>query len=226
MKYNHLTIEQYLKKINDDSEKYFSFDENILKVTPELLPFNFSQLFKNDNKILKFEIGFGNGKSLIELAKQNPDINYFGIDRKMDRARKTLSKLENENEKIPNLLISRIGTDYLKDIFRKSSIDEIIMNFPDPWPKKRHHKNRTVNIEFINDLHWLLKDNGVFRFTSDHWEYSLEVMTIFHSTNKFNNLYSPLSYRSSVINRIETQFEEHKKGEGYPIHYLKYQKQK
>lgn len=220
-----LSLEQYLDKINCDSEKYFDFDNHILKVTTDILPFNFNKLFNNKNSTLKFEIGFGNGASLIELARRNPEINYFGIDRKMDRARKALSKLKKEGEEIPNLIISRIGTDYIKDMFTPETFDEIIMNFPDPWPKKKHHKHRTINKEFIKNIHWLLKSNGVFRFTSDHWEYSLEVITLFGQySDLFINSYHPEPYKNKVKNRIETQFEKHKKAEGYTIQYTKFQK--
>ena len=218
-----LSLEEYLKKINENSKLYYEFNENILEVSVEILPLDFKELFKNDNKILKFEIGFGNGDSLIKLAQQNPDINYFGIDRKMDRIRTTLSKL-NHSDKIPNLIISRFGTDYLLEMIQKGIFDEIIMNFPDPWPKAKHHKNRTVNEDFLIVLHKLLKENGVFRFSSDHAEYSFEVIDIFDRSELFKNLYHPDQYKSEVNNRIETQFEKHKKREGFTIHHMKYLK--
>ena len=218
-----LSLQGYLKKVNEDSKKYYEFNENILEVSMDILPLNFKQLFSNENKILKFEIGFGNGDSLIKLAQKNPEINYFGIDRKMDRIRTTLSKL-NHSEKIPNLIISRFGTDYLLEMIPEGSFDEIIMNFPDPWPKAKHHKNRTVNEEFLTVLHKLLKTEGVFRFSSDHIEYSFEVIDIFNRSDLFKNLYNPAHYRTEVNNRIETQFEKHKKREGFTIHHVKYLK--
>ena len=218
-----LSLEDYLRKVNDNSKRYYEFNENILEVTKEILPLDFKQLFMNDNKILKFEIGFGNGDSLIRLARQNPHINYFGIDRKMDRIRTTLSKL-NRSDKIPNLIISRFGTDYLLEMIPAGSFDEIIMNFPDPWPKKKHHKNRTVNEKFLTVLHKLLKPKGVFRFSSDHVGYSFEVIGLFNSSKLFENLYYPAHYRTEVKNRIETQFEKHKKNEGCTIHHMKYLK--
>ncbi|MCK4979734.1 MAG: tRNA (guanosine(46)-N7)-methyltransferase TrmB, partial [Candidatus Delongbacteria bacterium] len=211
------------KKINNDSKKYYEFNENILEVSMGILPLNFMQLFDNGNKILKFEIGFGNGDSLIKLAQKNPNINYFGIDRKMDRIRTTLSKL-NHSDKIPNLIISRFGTDYLLEMIPEGSFDEIIMNFPDPWPKKKHHKNRTVSEDFLTVLHKLLKDDGIFRLSSDHNEYSFEVIDVFNRSNLFKNLYHPAHYRTEVSNRVETQFEKHKKREGFTIHHMKYLK--
>jgi tRNA (guanine-N7-)-methyltransferase len=217
------TLEDYLNKINENSKLYYEFNESFLEVSVDILPLDFNKLFKNDNKVLKFEIGFGNGDSLIKLAKQNPDINYFGIDRKMDRIRKTLSKL-NQNDKIPNLIISRFGTDYLLEMIPVGIFDEIIMNFPDPWPKAKHHKNRTVNEEFLSVLHKLLKEDGIFRFSSDHEEYSFEVIDLFKNSKLFSNLYQPDKFRSEVSNRIETQFEKHKKREGFTIHHMKYLK--
>ncbi|PID27369.1 MAG: tRNA (guanosine(46)-N7)-methyltransferase TrmB [Candidatus Cloacimonadota bacterium] len=217
-----LNLEQYLEKIDQDNEKYYDYSDFHIKLTADMMPLDFNSLFKNDNKILKFEIGFGNGDSLIELARRNPHINYFGIDRKMDRIRTALSKVN--RSKLPNLLIARTGTDYLNEMINRESFDEIIMNFPDPWPKKRHHKKRTVNPSFIKVLHSLLKKDGVFRFSSDHPEYSNEVIELFKESDLFENLYAPLDYKSEIEDRIMTQFEKHKTREGWEIHHMKYRK--
>ncbi len=221
-----LTYEQYLNKINNDSEKYWTFSEHILKIEIGNLPLINQNIFtNNENKIFKLEIGFGNGDSLIELAKQNPNINYFGIDRKMDRARTALSKLT-KLDRINNLLISRIGTDYLLETFQEETFDEIIMNFPDPWPKKRHNKKRTINNDFLKMIHSLLKEDGVYRFASDHEEYSLEVLELFKKSDLFENVYSSESkgFKEDVKNRIPTQFEKHKKRDGFTIHHIKFKK--
>lgn len=218
-----LSLNEYLNKLNSDSKKYFELNENILEVSPDILPLDFRKLYQNGNRSIKFEIGFGNGESLIKLALANPGINYFGIDRKMDRIRISLSKL-NKRDRIPNLIIARLGTDYIDSIIPPSSFDEVIMNFPDPWPKKKHHKNRTVNEEFLKIIHSLLKPSGIFRFSSDHEEYSYEVIDLLNKSVLFENLYFPLNFKTEVKDRIETQFEKHKKKEGYTIHHLKFRK--
>ncbi len=216
-----LTVSEYLDKINKDSVKYFDFNDRILQITPDIIPLNFSLLFNNENPV-KLEIGFGNGDSLIRLALRYPGFNFFGIDRKMDRVRTALSKL-NKRERIPNLIIARLGTDYIEQIFSPSSFAEIIMNFPDPWPKKRHNKNRTVSTDFLPQLHRMLDTDGCFRFASDHPEYSLEVSDLLSGSDLFSNCYDT-PYLHSVENRIETQFEKHKKREGWDIYYMKYRK--
>lgn len=216
-----LTISEYLKKINNDSSKYFEFNERILEVKQEYLPLDFSKIFGNSNPV-KFEIGFGNGESLIKLAKRHPEINFFGIDRKMDRVRITLKKL-NKTDKIPNLMIARLGTEYIDQIVPNNSCEEIIMNFPDPWPKKKHHKNRTINSDFLGVIHKMLKPQGCFRFASDHEEYSHEVFEVLDKSEIFENCY-PEPFRHETNNRIETQFERHKKREGFKIHHIKFRK--
>jgi tRNA (guanine-N7-)-methyltransferase len=217
-----LGLSDYLNKVNSDSRKYFQINDRIFEITPGSVPLNFETIYKTGNAPLKLEIGFGNGESLIKLAQKNPGVNYFGIDRKMDRIRTALSKL-NKKDKIPNLLISRTDTDYLPYIVPAQSFDEIIMNFPDPWPKKRHHKNRTVNPEFLNVIYGLLKPGGVFRFASDHEEYSLEVSEMLKSSELFENAYET-DFKNEIENRIETQFEKHKKKEGFTIFHIKYRK--
>ncbi|MBU4486253.1 MAG: hypothetical protein KKD38_04940 [Candidatus Delongbacteria bacterium] len=217
-----ITLPEYLKKINEDSKKYFSINENILEVNEEIIPIDFNKIFDNNDKLLKFEIGFGNCESLIKLALKYPEINYFGIDRKMDRIRTALSKL-NKRKKIHNLTIARLGTDYLGKIINPSTFDEIIMNFPDPWPKKKHHKNRTLCTEFLIVLNNMLKKDGYFRFSSDHEEYSMEVLSLFENSELFRNAYD-CSLKNEINDRIETQFERHKKREGFKIYHLKFQK--
>ncbi|MGD9706188.1 MAG: tRNA (guanosine(46)-N7)-methyltransferase TrmB [Candidatus Delongbacteria bacterium] len=217
-----LSVDEYYNKINSDSRKYFELNDRILEINSDILPLDFGELFENPNKKIKFEIGFGNGDSLIKLALKNPDINYFGIDRKMDRIRIALKKL-NKIDKVKNLIIARSGTEYLDKIIDPGAFDEIIMNFPDPWPKKRHHKNRTLNSEFIRVLHDLLKKGSMFRFASDHEEYSLEILDIFLKSALFENAY-PEDYKNEVRDRIETQFERHKKKDGCKIYYMKFRK--
>ncbi|MFO7809817.1 MAG: hypothetical protein R6V47_00390, partial [Candidatus Delongbacteria bacterium] len=168
------------------------------------------------------EIGFGNGESLIKLAKTEPEYNFFGIDRKMDRVRTALKKL-NMTDRIPNLIISRMGAEYIRKIIRPASCAEIIMNFPDPWPKKRHNKNRTIDKKFIKIIHSLLTDGGAFRYASDHEEYSLEVSKLLNDSSMFINSY-PVPYKHKVENRIQTRFEKHKVREGKQIFYIKYKK--
>ncbi len=217
-----LSVSDYFGRINADSRKYFEINENILEIIAEMLPLDFCGIFNNTNEKLKFEIGFGNCDSLIKLAAANPDTNYFGIDRKMDRIRISLKKL-NKSPKMKNLVIARSGTEYLSKMILPGTFDEIIMNFPDPWPKKKHHKNRTVNEEFLKVIYELLKTDGVFRFSSDHEGYTMEVLDIITGSGLFTNSYGT-SYRDSVVNRIETQFERHKKREGFKIFYLKFNK--
>jgi len=219
-----LNVQQYLDKINSDSKKYFDFEHSqIVEIQPQHLPLNPATLFANPDQPLKFEIGFGNGDSLIALAAKHPEINYFGIDRKMERARTTLNKIKRTSS-LPNLIISRIGTDYLQEMFPDGTFDEIIMNFPDPWPKKKHHKNRTVNNDFLQELHRLLKPAGIYRFASDHAEYSVEIAELFKNSPLFKNLYAPQPFLHQMQNRIQTQFERHKTAEGFTIHYMKFQK--
>ena len=122
-----LTISEYLKKINTDSRQYFEINDRIFEVTPDKIPLDFDAVFKNNNETVKLEIGFGNGDSLTKLALKNPGTNYFGIDRKMDRVRIALGKL-NKIEKIPNLVISRLGTDFIDQIVKPASCDEIIIH--------------------------------------------------------------------------------------------------
>ena len=94
------------------------------------------------------EIGFGNGEALVEQARQNPNLDYLGIEVHEPGIGHCL--LEANRQKIANLrLIQYDAVPVIRDQIPKASLRSINLFFPDPWPKKRHHKRRLVQPEFV-----------------------------------------------------------------------------
>src|SRR3990170_2137111 len=141
----------------------------ILDVTEYYLPIDLSQVFGN-NKDSALEIGFGDGSFLIEIAKNNTDWNFIGIEIKVKRFRKAVKRAEGEYiANLKYLLMDvRIA---VEEVFYPNTFSKVYINFPDPWPKERHKKHRIINTQFLSNLSRIIKPKGIIEIASDHEEY-------------------------------------------------------
>jgi tRNA (guanine-N7-)-methyltransferase len=117
----------------------------------------------------------GKGKFIMELAAQNPEINYIGIEKYSSVLLRALEK-KKETE-LSNLFFLRFDAEYLNDIFDKDEISRIYLNFSDPWPKDRHAKRRLTSKEFLTRYDKCLKKDGQVIFKTDNrelFDFSLE----------------------------------------------------
>ena len=112
------------------------------------------------------EIGFGGGEHLAALAKANPKIGFIGCEPFINGVAKLLTEIDTYSLK--NIRIYGDDARPLLDAMNSQSIDRVFVLFPDPWPKKRHHKRRFINEENLNRLARVLKDEAELRFASDH----------------------------------------------------------
>ncbi len=135
---------------------------------------NWHALFGNDNPI-HIEIGMGKGKFIMELARQNPDINYIGIEKYSSVLLRALEK--QEEEKLPNIYFIRMDAEYITDVFDLQEVSRIYLNFSDPWPKDRHAKRRLTSRQFLNRYDRILQKEGHVIFKTDNrplFDFSLE----------------------------------------------------
>lgn len=188
-------------------------------------PLNLETIFNNSNE-LSLEIGFGEGDFLIELAKYSSNINFVGIEIKKNRFRKAIRqayKLKLQNIKFMHMDAS---IDLLQ-IFNKYSFNKIYINFPDPWPKKRHKKHRIINKEFLNQVFEITNKNCYIEIASDHKEYIDSISGLFNGTRAYM-LKSKLVIfsKSSKLLRSTTKFERQFINQRREIYYLSYIKYK
>lgn len=163
------------------------------------------------------ELGAGWGEVGIQLASENPDIGYILVEKKKDRLKKidtSIRSLGLQNVKIMCLNFQW----FFREIFWPESFGEIIVNFPDPWPKKRHTKHRTVDSDFLESANDLLKKNGKFRFATDHGPYARKVIAAFRRSNHWKDVAPEFSW--SRPNFPVSHFENLTKGEGKSIYYI------
>lgn len=130
--------------------------------------------FHNNNPI-HIEIGMGKGQFITTLAKQNPDINYIGIEKYSSVLVKAFSK--REQLETDNLLFIRMEAENITDFFAPREIDRIYLNFSDPWPKDRHAKRRLTSRQFMSRYDIILSENGFVQFKTDNrllFDFSVE----------------------------------------------------
>ncbi len=120
------------------------------------------------SSITDLEIGSGRGQFLIDLAKKNPKRNYLGVEINRTAFAIAVKKLVNEEQKLTNVQYLNMPIDDVLPKLRLESLDNIYLNFSDPWPKKRHNRRRltypTRLMQYLN----LLKKDGKILFKTDN----------------------------------------------------------
>ena len=153
---------------------------------------------KND---LIIEIGFGNGSTLIESASNNPEKNFIGIEVYDSGFGQCLNDIE--KQKINNIrLIYDDAVDVLQNTIKKKTLSEVNIYFPDPWPKKRHHKRRLINNNFLVLLSKTMKDKGIINISTDWEDYADQIETVFFKNKRFCAIDSdPRTQKTKFENR-------------------------
>lgn len=120
---------------------------------------------KNMSGPLWLEIGFGGAEHLLWQAKQNPDVHILGVEPFLNGVVKAVSGLTKDG--LDNISLHRGDAREVLKLLPDNSLDRVFVLFPDPWHKARHNKRRIINMEFLEDLHRVIKPGGTFRFGSD-----------------------------------------------------------
>lgn len=131
-------------------------------------------VFSNSHPI-HIEIGMGKGMFLMELARQNPEINYIGIEKYSSVLLRALEK--QEEAPLPNIYFIRMDAENITDVFDNLEISQIYLNFSDPWPKDRHAKRRLTSRQFLARYDKILIPDGRVIFKTDNrslFDFSLE----------------------------------------------------
>lgn len=122
-------------------------------------------IFGNGNP-LHIEVGMGKGRFIHTMARENPDINYVGIEKYSSVLLRAIQKME--EEELSNLRFIRMDAEDINRYFGEGEVDRIYLNFSDPWPKDRHAKRRLPSREFLARYHHILKPDGRLEFKTDN----------------------------------------------------------
>ena len=171
---------------------------------------DFSALFGNDGPV-SVEIGFGMGSSLVEQAQCYPERNYIGIEVHRPGVGSLLVKMKEVG--ITNIrVISHDAVEVLTDMVVDDSIELLQLFFPDPWHKRKHHKRRIVNSEFVQLLHSKIQNSGHFHMATDWQDYAKHMLKVMQAAKGWENCSDSDDYIPKPENRPVTKFQ--KRGEG------------
>lgn len=164
---------------------------------------DFEKVFGNTNPVV-IEIGFGMGAATVQIAKNNPDINYLGIEVHRPGVGKVLGDIKNMGLK--NLYIIQFDAlDVLEKMIPDSSVSGFHIFFADPWPKKKHHKRRLVQRPRTNLFESKLQKGGYVYFVTDWQEYADFALEELNLTEGLKNKYDGFAEHQTW--RPETKFE-------------------
>lgn len=196
---------------------------NFVISDPTLWKGKWNELFGNDHPI-HIEIGMGKGQFITGMAKAHPEINYIGVEMQVSVVSIALDKLI--EQPLPNLKLLHVDGSALTEYFADSEVDQIYLNFSDPWPKKRHEKRRLTYKTFLAVDEQILRPNGEIHFKTDNqglFEYSLtsfsqygmilkQVWLDLHQSQFEGNIMTEyeekFSSKGQRIYRVEAQFQD------------------
>ncbi len=162
------------------------------------------------------EIGFGNGESLLEQASANPSMDFIGIEVHEPGVGHCL--LQSQAAGISNLrLIRHDAIDVMRHQIPDASLIRINLYFPDPWPKKRHHKRRILQHEFLQLLSRKIEAGGTLHIATDWENYAEQIDALIAVDERFRLSERRVHSGSAPLDRPITKFERRGRRLGHKI---------
>lgn len=153
------------------------------------------------------EIGFGNGESLLEIARSHPENDYLGIEVHRPGVGHLLKHIAEEG--VTNIrVMCADAVEVLEQQIGDQSIDAVYLFFPDPWHKKRHHKRRQVQPEWAQLIRSKLRIGGRLHMATDWENYAEHMLEVMNSAEGFRNLSASGDYVPRPAYRPSTKFEQ------------------
>lgn len=168
---------------------------------------------------LWIEVGTGKGQFIINMAKKYPQYNFIGIE-----IQKTVVAIALKNalaEELPNLQFLHADGAELTDYFADGEVDQLFLNFSDPWPKTRHEKRRLTYKSFLKVYEQILVEHGKLEFKTDNqglFEYSLTSLNNYGMI--FEGVWLDLHNSPENEDNVETEYEHKFSEKGQPIYKL------
>ncbi|MDY0277032.1 MAG: tRNA (guanosine(46)-N7)-methyltransferase TrmB [Acholeplasma sp.] len=153
---------------------------------------------------IHLEIGSGKGNFITKMANAFPDELFIAIEKNINVCYRIVEK--RDDIKLNNLIIILGDSNELLEYLDNKSVDNIYLNFSDPWPKKKHHKRRLTYGTFLKKYKKVLKENGVIQFRTDHFDLFNDSIEYFK--DEFVEVEPDFDYRG---NEFYTEYEEKKR---------------
>jgi len=184
-------------------------------ITSAVEPIGVAELFPVEQP-LELELGCGDGSFTLQYAQANPGRNIVALERLLGR----ITKLDRKGHRagLKNLRLLRAEAAYvLEYLLPPGLLDAIHVYFPDPWPKKRHHKNRLISEPFPPLAKRLLREGGIVYLRTDNIEYFEQMLEVFGGADGFESVDTP-----EPMKQIVTDFEQEFNAQGIPTNYAAY----
>lgn len=208
-------LSDFQKKMMTDHWPQFGLDY-------QTEPFDFAQIYGNDNPVI-LEIGFGMGKSLVEMAAANPDKNYLGIEVHTPGVGACIADAVEKG--VTNLrVICHDATEILRDSIADGTLAGLQLFFPDPWHKAKHHKRRIVQPHFVAQVVQKLGENGFIHMATDWENYAEQMLDVLRANPDLTNTAESGDYIPRPNFRPLTKFEArgHRLGHGvWDLYFVK-----
>ncbi len=192
-------------------------DSFILKGFPIIEPLPIDRIFPVAQE-LEVELGAGDGSFFVAYAAAHPELNLIGVERLLGRLRKIDRKAHRMG--LTNVRVLRMEAAYfVQYLIPPKSVGAFHIYFPDPWPKRRHWKNRLINDSFVELLRGALKGGGVVHLRTDDDPYFAQMIDAFGRNTNFRKFPTP-----PELLAIETDFERGFRQRGVSTKHASYRK--
>lgn len=180
------------------------------------------EVFASDFPI-KIEFCSGNGTWIARKAQENPQTNWVAVEKRFMRARKIWSKVKNHS--LDNLFtVCGEAFTTAHHYFPTESVSEIFINFPDPWPKRRHAKYRLLQASFVEEIARILKQKGLITLVTDDPIYSKQMIEQLSGNKNFISSYPDPFYITDYPGYGTSSFDDLWRSKGRVIHYHQFQR--
>lgn len=167
------------------------------------------------------EIGFGNGENLLTLAQRHPERDFLGVEVHGAGVGRVLGGMHEHG--LTNIrLVRHDAVEVFEQALPAASVDEVLIFFPDPWPKARHHRRRLVQPDVVRLLLRALTADGVLRLATDWEPYAEHMVAVLDAEPALVNVAGPGGFVPRPQDRPVTKFERRGEGLGHAIFDLEY----
>ncbi len=172
---------------------------------------------------LVVDLGFGRGEFLMDLAEVDRDACHLGVEYSRKRVLKLARRLA-RSDLVNVRLIEAPAEAVVEELLPEASVERFWINFPDPWPKARHHKRRLICADFVRELALRLRPGGEVHAATDHAEYAEVMHECFSGEERLANVFAPDPFRLDVPGRKPTSYELEWRAEGRTCHFFAYRR--
>jgi len=170
---------------------------------------------------LVVEIGFGRGEFLLDLASRSPEVAHLGVEYSAKRVLKLARRLA--RTPLCNVRLIEARAERVVEVgLLEGTVEAFWINFPDPWPKRRHYHRRLLQPAFVQALACRLVPGGLLQGATDHPHYAEQIAGVLAGEPQLENCYAPEAFRMDVEGRLPTAYEREWRAAGRKLYFWSY----